>query len=109
MAQYRLEDLRRIYADDDELGGEEVDIDYAVCVGLERIERMRNREFADYSEFDCEWFGIAAILKLSIKSLTHLDTHYSRSLQGTCSLLEQMRNSVEFVDLQQRGRIHLAT
>ena len=109
IAEYRLQSLLRIYQEDDELGEDVSDVDYAVRVGLERIEHMRDREFEDYSKFDFDWFGVAAVLKLALKSLQQLDTYYCRSLQSACDFFEQMRNSVEFVDLTQRGRIKLTS
>lgn len=102
IAHERLQQLIAIYQEDGAYDQDVVDIDYAVRVGVERLDRMRQRTFADYSEFDAEWFGIAAILKMSLKVLVDHDSFYGRSLKGAWTFFDQMRNTIEYVDVKGR-------
>lgn len=100
VAESRLQRLFDIYETNDELESEVVDIDHALRVGFERLERMRTCEFKDYSDFDVQWFGVAAILKISFTQLEQQDTNYWRCLKSTVDFFEQMRNTVEFVNIR---------
>lgn len=99
-AQHRLQKMLTRFEDGEDLGEETTDIDYALRVGFERLERMRGCEFKNYSDFDHQWFGVAAILKMSLKVYSQQDTYYGRQLVNTNAFFEQMRNTVEFVDIR---------
>lgn len=99
-AQHRLQRMLTLYEENDDLGEEVSDIDYALRVGFERLERMRTIEIKNYSDFDHQWFGVAAILKMSLKVLDQQDTYYGRLLLGASAFFDQMRSTVEFVDVR---------
>ena len=106
IAEERLQRLMTIYWEDGTYDQDVTDIDYAVRVGFESLKNMRAIEFKDHSELDRKWFGLTSILKMGTQVLLSKDSHYGRALVNTYNCLEQMRDTVEFVQLQgSRGTI----
>lgn len=103
VAKDKLQSLLSLYEQDDDLGEGVCEIDYALRVGMERIDRMYGCEYKDYSDFDAQWFGVASILKMSWQLLAQKDTHYGRLLSGACEFFSAMRNTVEFVGCREKN------
>lgn len=97
-AEQNLRRLIEIRCNDERWADADVDVDFAVELALTHLERMKAMSFENYNGLDYEWFKVAAALKLGKKQFSRPDCNYSRTLESTCNMFDQMAELFEFVE-----------
>lgn len=96
-AERDLECICRIRCSDEHWCDDDVDVDTAVDLALDQIRRMKVMQFADCDAFTGEWFKVAAVLNLGVKSFSRKDCSYMRFLDGSCDMFSQAAEMAEFI------------
>lgn len=96
-AERDLECICRIRSSDEHWSEDDSDVDNAVDFALDQIRRMKSMQFADCDAFTGEWFKVAAVLNLGVKSFSRKDCAYMRFLDGSCHMFSQAAEMVEFI------------
>ncbi len=96
-AERDLECICRIRSADEHWSEDDSDVDNAVDFALDQIRRMKSMQFVDCEAFIGEWFKVAAVLNLGVKSFSRKDCAYMRFLDGSCHMFSQAAEMAEFI------------